>query len=71
MLVAELLEWLSHQDPRSPVCIMGISGSGDPVREPDIVLGTGQGPTDDVDEVILSWTPAAEAEIRYELRHRA
>jgi hypothetical protein len=68
MIVAELMEWLPHQDLMSPVCIMGISTSGDSVQEWDINLGTGQGPTDDLDEVIISWVHTPEAEARYEER---
>lgn len=69
MIVAELMEWLSRQDPRSPVSIMGISKSGDSVMESDVNLGTGQGPSDDVDEVLISWTHTPEAEALYEQRH--
>jgi hypothetical protein len=68
MIVAELIEWLSRHDPKSPVCIMGISSSGDSVQEWDINLGTGQGPSDDLDEVIISWVHTPEAEARYEER---
>jgi hypothetical protein len=69
MIVAQLMEWLSGQDPRSPVRIMGISSSGDSVMESDVNLGTGQGPSDDVDAVLISWTHTPEAEARYEQRH--
>ena len=69
MIVAELMELLSRQDPRSPVRIMGISKSGDSVMESDVNLGTGQGPSDDVDEVLISWTHTPEAEVLYEQRH--
>lgn len=63
------MEWLSRQDPRSPVRIIGISKPGDSVMESDVNLGTGQGPSDDVDEVLISWTHAPEAEALYEQRH--
>jgi hypothetical protein len=68
MIVTELVEWLSHQDPSSPICIMGISSDGESVQERDINLGTGQGPSDDLDEVIISWVHTPEAEARYEER---
>ncbi|GLW35733.1 hypothetical protein [Actinoplanes regularis] len=68
MTVAELMEWLSRQDPRSPVRIMGISEFGDSVMESDVTVGTGQGPSDDVDEVLISWTHTPEAEALYEER---
>lgn len=68
MSVAELMAWLSRQNPESPITIMGISESGDSVQEADIVLGTGQGPTDDIDDVIISWAHPPEWEARYELR---
>ncbi|WP_157745031.1 hypothetical protein [Micromonospora coxensis] len=66
MIVAELQEWLSQQNPRSPVCVMGIADCGASVQEWGINLGTGQGPSDDVDEVIISWAHSPEAEARYE-----
>ena len=69
MTVAELMEWLSLQNPRSPVRIMGISESGEPVMESDVTVSTGQGPSDHVDEVLISWTHAPEAEALYERRH--
>ncbi|MFC4150101.1 hypothetical protein ACFO0M_27930 [Micromonospora mangrovi] len=68
MIVAELQEWLSQQNPRSPVSIMGIADCGASVQEWDIDLGTGQGPSDDVDGVIISWVHSPEAEARYETR---
>jgi hypothetical protein len=69
MIVAELLEWLSQQNPQSPVCVMGITESGYSVQEYEINLGTGQGPSDDVDEVIISWVHSVEAEALYEQRN--
>ena len=56
--------------PRSlaPVCIMGISAAGESVQEWDINLGTSQGPSDDLDEVIISSVHTSEAEARYEER---
>jgi hypothetical protein len=50
---------------------MGISASGESVMEWNINLGTGQGPSDDLDEVILSWVHTPEAEALYEQRHQA
>lgn len=66
MIVEELQEWLSQQNPHSPVCIMGIADCGASVQEWDINLGTGQGPSDDVDEVVISWGHTPEAEACYE-----
>lgn len=48
--------------------IMGISRSGDSVMESDVSLGTGQGPSDDVDEVVISWVHTPQAEDLYEKR---
>ncbi|MFD0782772.1 hypothetical protein ACFQZ8_02350 [Micromonospora azadirachtae] len=66
MIVAELQEWLAKQNPQSPVCIMGIADCGASVQKWDINLGTGQGPSDDIDEVVISWVHTTEAEARYE-----
>lgn len=68
VIVSELMEWLSRQDPRSPVRIMGISRSGDSVMESEVNLGTGQGPSEDVDEVLISWVHTPQAEALYEQR---
>jgi hypothetical protein len=46
----------------------GISTTGDSAREWDINLGTGQGPSDDLNEVIISWVHTLEAETRHEER---
>lgn len=71
MNVGALREWLSTQDDRSPAYVLGISKSGESVREWDVDIGTGQGPSDDVDAVIISWVPSADAEARYEERYNA
>lgn len=71
MNVGELREWLSSQDERSPVYVLGISKSGESVQEWDVNLGTGQGPSDEVDAVIISWEHSVEAEARYEERYKA
>ncbi|MEV4489637.1 hypothetical protein AB0K04_05920 [Micromonospora coxensis] len=71
MNVGELREWLSTQDARSPVYVLGISKSGESVHEWDVNIGTGQGPSDEVDAVIISWAPSAGAEARYEERCNA
>jgi hypothetical protein len=52
----------------SPVCIMGISTTGDSVQQGDINLGTGQSPSDDLDEVIISWVNTPEDDARYKER---
>jgi hypothetical protein len=70
MIVAELMEWLSQQDSNSPVCIMGISQLGESVQEYEVDLTTGQGPSDDIDEVIISWIHTPEAEALWE-HHQA
>jgi hypothetical protein len=70
MIVAELCAWLAQQDPNSPISIMGITRSGESVMEVNVNLGTGQGPSDDLDEVIISWVPTPEAEALYEQRHQ-
>ena len=71
MNVGELREWLSTQDERSPVYVLGISESGETVLEWNVNMGTGQGPSDEVDAVIISWVHSAEAEARYEERSKA
>jgi hypothetical protein len=71
MNVAELRAWLLQQNPNSPVRVMGISPTGESVSEQNIRLGIGQGPTDDLDEVIISWEHTPEAETFYELGHLA
>ena len=71
MTVAELQAFLSQQHPNSPIRIMGISPSGESVMETNINLGTGQGPSDDLGGVILSWVHTPEAEALYEQGHRA
>jgi hypothetical protein len=52
-----------------PVYILGISEGGDWVHECDINIGTGQGPSDEVDAVIISWMHSPEAEARYAERY--
>ncbi|WP_406076755.1 hypothetical protein [Micromonospora sp. NBC_00858] len=71
MNVGELREWLSTQDGRSPVCVLGISEGGESIQEWAVNIGTGQGPSDEVDAVIISWAHSAEAEARHEERHRS
>lgn len=51
--------------------VLGISKSGESVQEWDVNLGTGQGPSDEVDAVIISWEHSVEAEARYEERYKA
>ncbi|MFC8297534.1 hypothetical protein [Micromonospora orduensis] len=70
MNVGELREWLSTQDERSPVYVLGVSESGEAVQEWNVTVGTGQGPSDEVDAVIISWVHSAEAEARYQERHK-
>ena len=41
------------------------------MREWDVDIGTGQGLFDDVDAVIISWVPSADAAARYEERYNA
>lgn len=71
MNVGELREWLSTQDERSPVYVLGISEDGESVQEWAVNVGTGQGPSDEVGAVVISWAHSAEAEARYEERHRS
>jgi hypothetical protein len=40
------------------------------VQEWDINLGTGQGPSDEIDGVIISWVPTPEVEALYGERSR-
>ena len=69
MTVAELMEWLSQQHPDSPVELMGICECGEPICEYDIVLGTGQGPSEGIDVAVISWPERPDAVARYVKRY--
>ena len=71
MNVGELREWLSTQDDRSPVYVLGISESSESVEEWTVSMGTGQGPSDEVDAGTISWVHSEAAKARYEERYRA